>query len=745
MKKILLGILFILAAVSGYAQQPAPQATEDWCWGYLPGYPYYYCDCRNSSTEFSFPLETTITDTVWYQASVDDMKQGLSAYWFADCSVTFEVYAFCSSKAPTISMTVNANTMREMDVAKINQKLEEMGDMAELMSQVLTPRVRVYPNNGSGKVYCYPYDQGPLSTCDAPLPVIPRMTYVCSDSVEVYELKPEKMSPNGQGFIRWKQKNNQPGSIRLTLGSCDGSEIGNVTLADSARVYVIDSAQLVSAKNNNQSIFVHVSHPADYVGRMFYHNQIRWDAQQIDTTICQGIGLQLADTVLNETTFFAGDTLWKAGDTLFLTSYDLTIDTPETQYDTLRLKAAQLPYNYHNQIIPKDGWGDYDLTIHQADKCDERYLLHVEHDFVTNKTEIHDTLCLGKTVTYGDITYSTDTVIRDSVWTTADTWTIRDISIVFTDPETEYDTISVLPSKMKGNGYWYSDLGVLIREYGDTLIVKKKKNQCTRWIQLHVDVAANFIEGDTTLTICQGKTMTINNKAYANDTVINDTIMTADGETWLIGKITIQFKAPDMEYDTLAVNILQMTEEGYPYEGFMVHYGDTLIIKTAENECTRHIQLHVDTADIPVETIDTTLCEGKTIIIDDRIYASDTLWRDTVKTAGQWTIRDITIRFTAPEMEYDTLALAPAQLPAEGYWYEKLGVTIRNFGDTLITKTADNECTRHIQLHVASTEAIDHTVDPAYNGTYKYMLNGVLYIRRGEEDYDLLGRPINRK
>ena len=486
MKKILY-ILALAAATCCYAQEHAPEMTEDWCWGKLPGYPDHYCECSNTASQFQYPLEVEVTGTMWFTASVNDLKQGLSAYWFADCSVTFEVYAFCSSKTPTVTMTVGPNQMCDLDVAEINRRLDEMGDMAELMSQVLTPRVKVYPNGGTGHVYCYPYDQGPVSTCADPLPVIPRMTYVCDQPTEVYELHPEKIATSGKGFIQWKQKNNQPGTIRLTLGSCTGTEIANVTLTDSLRVLVLDPVKMKAAKTANQSIFVHVTHPAGYTGRMIYRNTLKWDNQRIDTTLCQGKGLQLADTILYETTVYPNDTLWTVADTLSLTTYYLTIEAPTPIYDTLRLKANQLPYNYRNQIIPKDGWGDYDLTIHQANRCDERYLLHVEHLITKQETTLDTTVCLGKTVVFSDMTYTTDTVIRDSAWVDADTWAIRDISIHFTEPEIEYDTLYIPQEWFTANGYWHSGYAVLIKGYGDTLIVKTKKNTCTRWIQLHIE------------------------------------------------------------------------------------------------------------------------------------------------------------------------------------------------------------------------------------------------------------------
>ena len=845
----------MLMAVSFcFAQQPMPQHTEETCDGMLPSHPYYYCECRNTSRPFQFPMEVQITDTMWFSATIDDMRAGLSAYWFADCSVTFEVYAFCSSKVPTMTLTVGKNQMREMSIESINAKLEQMGDQAELLGQVLTPRIRVYPNDGgSGTAYCYPYDQGPKSTCDSMLALTSGMTYVCDLPEEVYELTPGKMSAAGKGFIRWKQKKNLPGTIRLTADSCNGLEIANVTLSDSIRVLVLDSAQIVALKNANRSVFVHVNHDSSYVGRIVYRNTIKWNEQTIDTVICQGKSLQLADTVLTESTFYGGDTLWKKSDTLSLTGYRLTIEPPTPVYDTLWLKAAQLPYNYRNNIIPQNGWGDYDFTIHKADRCDERYLLHVEHKVTTKETVVDTTLCLGKTITVGGVAYSRDTVIRDSAWTNADTWTIRDIAIHFTEPETEYDTIAVLPSQMTSRGYWYAALGVMVH-YGDTMIVKTKRNTCTRKIQLHVGQDAVLIAGDLDTTLCVGRVAAFGEMVYTSDTTFYDTVQ-VDADTWMVGNITIHFAAPETEYDTVFVPPVEMTEDGYMYEDLeaMVVYGDTLIVKAEEDQCTRWIQLHVglDTTPIVIP-VDTTLCLGKTFVFGNTVCAADTAFRDSAWTApGVWMIHDIAVHFTIPEVEYDAVSVLPSMMTGNGYWYENLGAMVvygdtlivkaedgqctrwirlqvkrdsvlinadvdttlclgktltlgyetfaadtafygavqmdedtwlkgniavrfaepemeydtvtvapdlmtQNgylyaeldvmvfYGDTLIVKEMQDQCTRWIQLHVESTEGIDSTVAPSAE-IYRYLYNGVIYIRREGLDYDLLGRPIYRQ
>lgn len=498
MKKIV-SIVLLAMAIGAYAQEPmsAPQQVAGNCVGFIEGSsPYYYCDCYWNSSEFSLPLEMQVTDTMWYTSTVEDLKQGLAAYWFADCSITFEVYAFCNSKAPTIELTVGANQMREMDIATINRKLDEMGDQARIFSEVVKPRIRMYPNGGTGKAYCYPYDQGPHSTCADPLPMIPRMTYVCDQTEEVYEIKPARISSTGESFFRWKQKNNLESTVWLTRGACDGMEIGRAVLSDSLRVFVPNATAMKAAKTANQSVFVHVTHDDGYVGRIYYHNVIKWDVQTIDTTLCQGVGLVLPDTVLYETTSYSNDTLWINADSLARTNYNLTIEIPETQYDTLRLKAKQTPYNYRNQMIPKNGWGDYDLTIHRGGRCDEHVLLHVIHDTVRSEQVIHDVVCVGKTKTYGDVTYSQDTVFRDSLWINDDTWAVRDITITFKEQDPEYDTIRVKPSEFTANGYWYGALGMMVKHYGDTLIVKTKKNTCTRWIYLTVLEAEEGISTD---------------------------------------------------------------------------------------------------------------------------------------------------------------------------------------------------------------------------------------------------------
>jgi hypothetical protein len=94
-----------------------------------------------------------------------------------------------------------------------------------------------------------------------------------------------------------------------------------------------------------------------------------------------------------------------------------------------------------------------------------------------------------------------------------------------------------------------------------------------------------------------------------------------------------------------------------------------------------------------------------------------------------WQAGYITIIFTAPEIEYDTMIVAPGEMAA---------------GDTLLIITEEGECTRWIQRHIQTTEGWND-IRNEKEKAYKYLEKGNLYIRREGIDYDLLGRPINRK
>ena len=142
MKTRLFILSMLLVAVSAIAKEGNPPTSDttscEWKKWYYDA-PYFFCDCEYNSIAFSFPVDTIISDTTWWTATVEDMRKGISAYWFADCSVTMEVYALCVSNTPTIVQKVGKDKMCEMDVSEINKKLEEMENLSFLTALTRFP------------------------------------------------------------------------------------------------------------------------------------------------------------------------------------------------------------------------------------------------------------------------------------------------------------------------------------------------------------------------------------------------------------------------------------------------------------------------------------------------------------------------------------------------------------------------------------------------------------------------------
>ena len=312
--------------------------------------PYYYCDCKEDALDFKFPLETQITDTIWFKATVDDLKQGISAYWFANTSVTMEVYAMCTSKTPTLSITIGKNQMHDVDVSTINKKLDEMGSLAELAG-LLEPRIRVYPNGeGEGKVYCYPYNQGPESTCDEPLPLRPNMTYVCDMPYNAYQLDYSLIPSSAKAFVHWKQAKNKPSEIWFTLDSCNGAEVARTLLSDSLHIFTLDSAMLKQTKKEKRNLWMHVQQGKDLTGRVRLYTNPKFaePATPINDTTCLGKTLTVNGEVFMADTAFV-DTFWVKKDTLQTMQVALHFTEPELEYDTVYVREADMKRGYRYQ------------------------------------------------------------------------------------------------------------------------------------------------------------------------------------------------------------------------------------------------------------------------------------------------------------------------------------------------------------------------------------------------------------
>ena len=351
---------------------------------YKENLPEHYCPCTYDSYMFRLPIDTVLSEPVWFTATVEDLKKGLSAYWFSDDRVVMDVYAFCVSSEPSFTFTVGPNSMAEMDNEKINKKLDELGDAAAFLT-ALTPHIHVYTvNGGSGQVYCHPYDQGPHSTCENALEMRPGMTYVCSEEENVYRLPYSKISSTGLAFIQWKHKPKKTGQpfetadIWLTLGACNGQEIGRVVLSDSLHVYQPASTDLLYARTSHQDVWVHVKHAAGVTGRVrYYNNPVFAEPKATATkTTCVGKKITLNERSYTSDTAFV-DTLWVGHDTLQTQQVKLRF-TLTTKYDTVRVAESELRRGYvHSSGVVLRSYGDTIFDIVKANTCTTRWQVTV--------------------------------------------------------------------------------------------------------------------------------------------------------------------------------------------------------------------------------------------------------------------------------------------------------------------------------------------------------------------------------
>lgn len=383
-RRLIIGLMAILP-MSAMARLEHPCDSFSMVW--KDTLPAHYCECEYNSNTFAFPIDTVLSGDVWFTATIDDIRQGISAYWFSNTSVTIDVYAFCISTTPTFSVTVGPNRMSEMDVDKINKKLDEIGGSAQFL-KALTPHIHVYPlNDGSGQVYCYPYDQGPHSTCSKALEMRSGMTYVCSEAENVYRLPWQNMPSSGHAFLRWihRPKNvtqrPQPAEVWLTLDSCNGTEVGRMTMSDTVHVFQPDSAMLVTARKAKKEIWVHVSHAEGVNGRLFYYSNPKYtdSLPPINQTICEGKKLTVDGHDFTADTAFV-DVVCMNRDTLQMRSVSLSFTPPTTIYDTVQASAQELARGY---VHPASGvvlrqFGDTTFNVVKANTCTKRYQVTVE-------------------------------------------------------------------------------------------------------------------------------------------------------------------------------------------------------------------------------------------------------------------------------------------------------------------------------------------------------------------------------
>lgn len=708
------------------------------CTGYKPTHPDHYCDCKyNISQLATLPFDVQVTDSIWFKAGSNLFINGFTAYLYSDCDVNFDIYQNCISHTPLYSVTIPKNQARDVTAETINQKLEEAGVSITSMALYLC----IYPVGGTGgRLMCYPYNTGHNSTCEDILSLLPGMTFVSSHENDVYEITSSSIPSSYAMYLQWNEDSNLPCHLSITRGECNGTIIAEYDFVDENSRYYFDPALLIELNTSGESLYAHFSHDAAAAGRIRLSEASTIDIPT-DTTVCQGKALVLDNMIYTTDTTIIYDRQWQ-GDQLAVYAYHLTIVEPELQYDTLFLKSSDLPMLYRDQFtIPANGFGDYDITIHQENTCDERYLLHVAHATQTIYSSADTTICQGRSFTYNGQKYTTDVTFTDSTWINADTLSLHTLNVYFAEPEIQYDTLLL---KSYDLPYRYrSQYTIPADGFGDYDFTLHFKNNCDERYLVHVAHDITTYTNIIDTTVCQGRTFTYNQIEYSADTTLVDTLW-IDNDTRDINILNLYFAAPELQYDTLRVQstdlpMLYRNQFTIPAGG----YGDYDIIIHNDGMCDEHYLLHVEHETlIYMNSIDTTLCQGRIFEYNGVEYTVDTTFMDTGwLNEDVWKQIQVTVTFTAPEMEYDSVIVPTAELLA-GYYYPLANTYIYAEGTYFYEILTYNDCTRHITLTVIEDIKSGLNNPILLNRPRLIMIDGTIFVQTATDRFTILGEKV---
>jgi len=616
--------------------------------------PYYYCDCKERSGDFAFPMviELKSRDTLWYQAEVKDLLQGLSAYWFSDCSVTLEAYTFCTGKVPTFTLTIGKNSMRDMDAQKINDKIQQASETMQQAITLVKPHVRVYLNsdNCTGTVYCYPYDQGPKSECDNPVPLYPGMTYVCDTTENVYRMESDQLPVSGKAFVHWYQKQNKPCEIWLTLDDCEGDTIGQAVLQDSLHVYQPNAEVLKQVREAGRSVWLHVRHEKGVTGRIYWRNNPKYAAEPlpaVDEHLCTRMNQYYSvdlRTYISDTAFT--DTLWIKADSLTTRNVNIEFLPAPIDYDTVYMNEATIKIGYKE---PKTGqvfrdFGNYTLTIESKEECTRILQLVIDREAMPTVCDNPVSLQPGiqGVCSNEEYAFRLDEASLPESGKAFVHWYQR---------QNKPCTVSLLLDSCTGELIGHTTLSDSLHVYLPSVdkIKKAKEEHHSVWLYL-TQAAGNigriFWYNDPVFAdqarpavdkqVCTGIKINeeIDFRTYSADTAFTDTLW-YKSNMLTTRDIKLQTVPQAMEYDTVQMNEITIMSGYYNvYTGeTYTDFGDYTYTIEKANTCTRFIQLTIERVEIPSDPTSIERAEDSEnrvrkilengqlyILIDDRKY-----------------------------------------------------------------------------------------------------------------------------
>ena len=482
-------------------------------------YPDHYCSCEyeiKPASGITNLKDVNFSDSIWFKTTLKTFTNaGMTAYLFSESDVQVDIYQNCRTTKKLYSFTVPENQTRDLDHETILAKLEQNG--VDPGSTNMTIRVVFYPvvSGADCRLMCYPYNTGPNSTPEDPLPVLVGMSYVSSYAYDVYELKAENIPASCALYTQWKEANNLTCNLTVTRGSVDGEVVAEHEFLNSSTYFRFDPNLLAEVRESGESLYMHYDHDASAAGRIITR-EATLKEEVTDLTLCQGKGLEAYGTVYTTPDTVTYNRAW-VGTSLKVSEYkyNLTFTEPALQYDTLRVHVSDLPMLYRGQYtIPASGACDFDCLIHRDDECDEHYLLHV-----IRENDDYVTVCHGESYDWNGTTYTESGSYTKTLQSAygCDSIVTLHLTILPESAVTE-EEMTVCGSE----GYVWDATGETYTTAGDYEAVLKDVNGCDSVVILHLNVlpAEDVV---TNQTICKGESWVWDVTGEAYGTIVKQT------------------------------------------------------------------------------------------------------------------------------------------------------------------------------------------------------------------------------
>ncbi len=677
--------------------------------------PEYYCDCH-FGPRFYYGIDSIIADPTWFNLNIGTVRQkGFQLYWFSEDSIMAELYAQCVQTKSMQEQIIPGDRGYGLTPDRVNDMMGSLGSGSQMNNKNI--HLRVYPVGGkSGRVMGFPAEEGFVSTCENPFKLFYGMNLFMPASLEetVYELLPQDIPASNpitqlnhtavkystELFVR-KQGGTERSRAKffITYGACDGPIVYSTTIKDTVDLHFPPREVLKQAKKDSVSLFFHFD--ADDKFGFIVSKNTKWNpAISIDTTICEGMGIELADTILYGATTYADTVRVKNNTALQRVIYNISV-YPTIPVDTVvELYNSQLPYRFLGFYQVKN-FGKYTVTKYSEEACARNYHLTVKRLYHEKYKSIDTTLCQGATFTLNKKEYITSQTIKDTTWLDkGDTRLVTTYNLYFSAPELEYDTLHILPFIFP-----YKYHGEVIDHFGEYRIyMKGVDGECDREVLLNVENSVGTLTkayNTIDTTICKGMYIQLSDTALKQPTTYIDSIY-LEGDTLLITTYNVMVTLPEEELDTLITE----TFPAHYLDTIVSGYGTYTIYFEEKQKCDRLIKLTVRPFNVKYlfERVDTTICQGKVFQIGYQSLTTTGLAYDTVPlTEYSAKIVEYYVRFTPPEATHDTISIAAEEMP-----YDYYGYSVRRYGDHNVTIHEEGECDKKVQLYVRKATGIGY-------------------------------------